>query len=257
MSALSHVPDLGLVHLHRGKVRDLFDAGDGRILMVASDRLSAFDVVMAEPVPDKGRVLTAMSVHWFDELADLVGNHLLSTRLDDLPAGARRPELDGRVMLARRADMLPIECIVRGFVAGSAWKEYRQRGTIHGISVPAGLSEADRLAEPLFTPSTKAAVGDHDENIGFDRAVELVGGDLAERARALSLEMFRRATARAEAAGFLLADTKFELGVVDVDGNGRTGRGRRGADPRLLEVLAGRGVGSRCHPAGLRQAARS
>lgn len=218
MNGFDAVPELGLSHLHRGKVRDLFDAGPDRLLMVASDRLSAFDVVMAEPVPDKGRVLTAMSVHWFDELADVVGNHLVSTRLEDLPVSAQRPELAGRVMLARRARMLPIECIVRGFVAGSAWKEYRQRGTIHGATVPAGLAEADRLPEPLFTPSTKAAVGDHDENIDFDRAVQLVGAELAEQARAVSLEMFRRATASAEAAGFLLADTKFELGLVVDDG---------------------------------------
>lgn len=219
MSTLSTVPDLGLPHVHRGKVRDLFDAGEGRLVMVASDRLSAFDVVMAEPVPDKGRVLTAMSVAWFEELGDIMGNHLLSADVADLPASAQLPELAGRVMLCRRARMLPIECIVRGFVTGSAWKEYRREGTIHGMAVPAGLVEADRLPEPMFTPSTKAAVGDHDENIDFDRAVELVGGDLAERAREASLAMYRRAAERAEAAGFLLADTKFELGLVD-DGEG-------------------------------------
>jgi phosphoribosylaminoimidazole-succinocarboxamide synthase len=221
MAVVRDVPVLGLPLVHRGKVRDLFDAGDDRLLMVASDRLSAFDVVMDEPVPDKGRVLTAMSVHWFDALADVVGNHLVSASLDDLPEPARRPELAGRVMLCRRADMLPIECIVRAFVAGSAWKEYRNRGTLHGMAAPAGLVEADRLPEPVFTPSTKAAVGDHDENISFDRAVEIVGGELAEQARDVSLEMFRRASARAEAAGFLLADTKFELGLVP-DGAGGT-----------------------------------
>ncbi len=217
MSTLRDCPDLGLPHLHRGKVRDLFDAGDDRLLMVASDRLSAFDVVMDEPVPDKGRVLTAMSVHWFEALGGIIGNHLLSTDLADLPEPARRNDLAGRVMLCRRARMLPIECIVRGYVAGSAWKEYRRDGTIHGMAVPAGLVEADRLPEPMFTPSTKADVGDHDENISFDRAVGLVGGDLAEQARAASLEMFAAASARAEAAGFLLADTKFELGLVTDD----------------------------------------
>jgi phosphoribosylaminoimidazole-succinocarboxamide synthase len=219
VSTLSTVPDLGLPHVHRGKVRDLFDAGDDRLVMVASDRLSAFDVVMAEPVPDKGRVLTAMSVAWFQELADIMGNHLVSADVADLPPSAQLPELAGRVMLCRRARMLPIECIVRGFVTGSAWKEYRREGTIHGMAVPAGLVEADRLPEPIFTPSTKAAVGDHDENIDFDGAVQLVGGDLAERARAASLAMYRRAAERAEAAGFLLADTKFELGLID-DGEG-------------------------------------
>jgi len=220
LSTLRDCPDLGLPHLHRGKVRDLFDAGEDRLLMVASDRLSAFDVVMDEPVPDKGRVLTAMSVHWFEALEGIIGNHLLSTDLADLPDGARRNDLAGRVMLCRRAEMLPIECIVRGYVAGSAWKEYRRDGTIHGMAVPAGLVEADRLPEPVFTPSTKADVGDHDENISFDRAVEIVGGDLAEQAREVSLRMFAAASARAEAAGFLLADTKFELGLVtDESGN--------------------------------------
>ena len=217
MSTLRDCPDLGLPHLHRGKVRDLFDAGDDRLLMVASDRLSAFDVVMDEPVPDKGRVLTAMSVHWFEALEGIIGNHLLSTDLADLPEGARRNDLAGRVMLCRRAQMLPIECIVRGYVAGSAWKEYRRDGTIHGMAVPAGLVEADRLPEPVFTPSTKADVGDHDENISFDQAVGIVGGDLAEQAREVSLKMFAEASARAEAAGFLLADTKFELGLVTGD----------------------------------------
>ncbi len=220
MSTLSQVPDLGLPHVHSGKVRDLFDAGDDRLLMVASDRLSAFDVVMAESVPDKGRVLTAMSAFWFEELTDIIGNHLLSTSLDSLPEPARRPELAGRIMLCRRVQMLPIECIVRGHVAGSAWKEYRHSGTIHGMSVQAGLHEADRLSKPMFTPSTKAAVGDHDENISFDRAVELIGGEMAEQVRSVSIAMFERASARAEASGFLLADTKFELGLIgEVDGD--------------------------------------
>lgn len=219
MSTLSTVPDLGLAHLHRGKVRDLFDAGDDRIVMVASDRLSAFDVVMAEPVPDKGRVLTAMSVAWFEELSDLIGNHLISADVADLPATAQRSELAGRVMLCRRARMLPIECIVRGYVTGSAWKEYRREGTIHAMAVAPGLVEADRLPEPMFTPSTKADVGDHDENISFDEAAMIVGGELAEEIRAASLAMYSRAAERAEAAGFLLADTKFELGLVD-DGDG-------------------------------------
>jgi len=214
VSTLAATPPLDLEHLHRGKVRDLFDAGDGRILMVASDRLSAFDVVMAEPVPDKGRVLTAMSSFCFDELSDVIGNHLVSTDLAALPEPARLDELAGRVMLCRRARMLPIECIVRGYVAGSAWKEYSRNGTIHHMEAPAGLTEAERLPSPMFTPSTKAEVGDHDENIAFDVAVEMVGGDVAEAARELSLAMFERASARAEAAGFLLADTKFELGFV-------------------------------------------
>ncbi len=214
MSSLSVVPDLGLPHVHSGKVRDLFDAGQGRLLMVASDRLSAFDVVMNEAVPNKGRVLTAMSAFWFAELSEIIGNHLISTSLDSLPVSAQVPELAGRVMLCKRAEMLPIECIVRGFVAGSAWKEYSQSGTIHSMAVPSGLIEADRLVAPMFTPSTKAAVGDHDENISFDSAVQLIGGDLAEQARSLSLQMYEVAAAKAEAAGFFLADTKFELGLI-------------------------------------------
>lgn len=219
MSTLASVPDLPLEHLHSGKVRDLFALADGSLLMVATDRLSAFDVVMAEPVPDKGRVLTAMSSWWFAQLADVVQGHLLSTKLSSLPEPVRRSELAGRIMLCRRARMLPVECIVRSHVTGSAWKEYRAEGTIHGMTAPAGLREADRLPEPMFTPSTKAAVGDHDENISFDRAVELVGGDMAERLRSVSLEVFARALPIAESAGFILADTKFEFGLLpEADG---------------------------------------
>jgi phosphoribosylaminoimidazole-succinocarboxamide synthase len=212
------VPELPLEHLHRGKVRDLYAVGAGRVLMVASDRLSAFDVVMGEPVPDKGRVLTAMSVFWFGELADVVGNHLVSTELADLPAPARRPELEGRFMLCRRVEMLPVECIVRGYLAGSAWKEYRELGTVHSMAVPPGMVEAERLDDAMFTPSTKAAVGDHDENISFDAVVALLGGELAEQLREVSLAMFRRASRLAEDRGYLLADTKFELGFAEVDG---------------------------------------
>jgi phosphoribosylaminoimidazole-succinocarboxamide synthase len=149
----------GLPLVYRGKVRDLYDAGDGRLLMVASDRLSAFDVVMAEPVPDKGRVLTAMSAFWFELLGDLGGNHLVSTELDALPAAARDPGLAGRIMLVRRCEMLPVECIVRGYLAGTGWQEYREAGTVCGLPLPAGLREAEQLPAPIFTPSTKAAVG--------------------------------------------------------------------------------------------------
>lgn len=207
-------PDPGLPLLHAGKVREVYDAGEGRLLLVASDRISAFDVVMAEPVPDKGRVLTAMSAFWFEQLADVVGNHLLSTSLDDLPESARSPELAGRVMLCRRAEMLPIECIVRGYLVGSAWREYRETGTVHGSPAPSGLREADRLPEPWFTPSTKAQEG-HDVNISFDDAVDLVGAEVATRARDVSLELYRRAAEWSAARGILLADTKFELGLVD------------------------------------------
>ncbi len=203
----------GLPLVYRGKVRDLYDAGDGLLLMVASDRLSAFDVVMAEPVPDKGRVLTAMSAFWFELLGDVAGNHLVSTALDALPAPARDPGLAGRIMLVRRCEMLPVECIVRGYLAGTGWQEYREAGTVCGLPLPAGLREADQLPAPVFTPSTKAAVGIHDENISFDEVVERIGGPLAEAARDLALAVYERAAAHAEARGIILADTKLEFGA--------------------------------------------
>ena len=206
-------PDLP--HLHSGKVRDIYDAGDGRLLMVTSDRLSAFDVVLREPIPHKGRVLTAMTAFWVGHLGDVLGNHLLSTDLADCPPEAQLPGMEGRVMLCRRAEMLPIECIVRGRLTGSAWKEYKQAGTMHGQPLPAGLQESSALPEPVFTPSTKAEVGDHDENITFDKAVDLVGTELATQARDASLELFGRAAAWAAERGIVIADTKFELGLVD------------------------------------------
>ena len=211
--ATTSTPDLP--HLHSGKVRDIYDAGDGRLLMVTSDRLSAFDVVLGEPIPNKGRVLTAMTAFWVEHLGDVLGNHLLSTDLADCPPEAQLPDLEGRVMLCRKAEMLPIECIVRGRLTGSAWKEYRQSGTMHGEALPAGLQESDALPEPVFTPSTKAEVGDHDENITFDKAVDLVGTELATTAREASLELFSRAATHAAERGIVIADTKFELGLVD------------------------------------------
>jgi phosphoribosylaminoimidazole-succinocarboxamide synthase len=199
--------------LYSGKVRDVYDAGADRLLLVASDRMSAFDVVMAEPVPDKGRVLTAMSAFWFELLKDVAPSHLISTDLAAFPAGAQVPEAAGRSMLCHRAEMLPIECIVRGYLSGSAWKEYRTSGTMHGQALPSGLEESAALPAPVFTPSTKAASG-HDENISFDRAVEIVGADVAEQARAISLELYTRGAAWALERGIIIADTKFELGFV-------------------------------------------
>ena len=207
--------EIPLPHLSTGKVRDIYDAGDGRLLMVTSDRLSAFDVVLDEPIPDKGRVLTAMSAFWFELLADVVPGHLISTDLADIPVDDPDPDLAGRVMLCRRAEMLPIECIVRGYITGSAWKEYAADGTMHGTRLPAGLLESVQLPEPVFTPSTKAEVGDHDENVSFDRAVDLVGREVAEQAREVSLELYRRGSAWAAERGIIIADTKFELGMVD------------------------------------------
>lgn len=204
-----------LPHIYSGKVRDIYDAGDDRLLMVTSDRLSAFDVVMAEVVPDKGRVLTAMSAFWFEQLGDVVGNHLISTDLSDCPPAAQRDDWAGRVMLCRRAEMLPVECIVRGYLTGSAWKEYKASGTIPGGVLPAGLQESAQLPVPIFTPSTKAAVGDHDENISFEAAVDIVGTEMAGRLRDISLELYRRGAAWATERGIIMADTKFEFGLVD------------------------------------------
>ncbi len=204
---------VNLPPVHSGKVRDIFDAGGDRLLMIASDRISAFDVVMDEPVPDKGRVLTAMSAYWFETLADVLPGHLISTDVSDFPPEAQTSGVAGRAMLCHRAEMLPIECIVRGYLSGSAWKEYQLRGTMHGQALPGGLRESDKLPEPVFTPSTKVESG-HDENISYDAAVELVGAELAEQARAASLELYRRASEAAAQKGIIIADTKFEMGMV-------------------------------------------
>lgn len=205
--------DLDLPHIYSGKVRDIYDAGDDRLLMVTSDRISAFDVVMDEVIPDKGRVLTAMSAFWFDHFSDIVGNHLLSTKLEDIPGGGAAG-LEGRVMLCRRAEMLPIECIVRGYITGSAWKEYQRDGTMHGVAMPTGLAEASQLPEPVFTPSTKATDG-HDENISFAAAADLIGSEMADRVRDVVLTIYRSGAEWAAERGIIIADTKFELGLID------------------------------------------
>lgn len=206
---------LPLPHRYSGKVRDVYELGEDRLLMVASDRLSAFDVVLDAPIRHKGRVLTAISAFWFEVLADVVDNHLISTDVADLPTEvvAADDDLAGRIMLCRRAEMLPIECIVRGYLSGSAWKEYEASGTMHGQVLPGGLRQSDRLPEPVFTPSTKSDL--HDENISFERAAELVGEDLARRARDVSLELYRRGAEIALEHGIIIADTKFELGLID------------------------------------------
>ena len=212
---MSELPSIDLPHVHSGKVRDIYDAGGGHLLMVTSDRLSAFDVVMAEPIPHKGRVLTAMTAFWVEHLGDVIGNHIVSTDLADCPPEAQAAELAGRVMLCKRAEMLPVECIVRGRLTGSAWKEYKGSGTMHGTPLPSGLEETAELPEPVFTPSTKADVGLHDENITYEAAVDLIGKELAEQAREASLQLFARATRWAADRGIVIADTKFELGLVD------------------------------------------
>src|SRR5689334_21252502 len=202
--------------LRSGKVRDLYAIGDDRLLLVASDRLSAFDVVLPTEIPDKGRVLTGLSRFWFSRTASIVPNHLLGAAPEDLPAemawdqDASR-ELRGRMMLCRRADVLPIEVIVRGYLAGSGWKDYQRTGAVCGIALPEGLAESERLPEPLFTPSTKAEVG-HDENIDLEEAARLVGADMAKRVRDVAIELYKFGSAVAEPAGIILADTKLERG---------------------------------------------
>jgi phosphoribosylaminoimidazole-succinocarboxamide synthase len=207
-----------------GKVRDLYRLDDDRLLLVASDRISAFDVVLPTPIPDKGRVLTGLSRFWFGETASIVHNHLVGTDPDSIgTAGGVGPEADGlgpekddlrgRMMVCRRAAVLPFECIVRGYLAGTGWKDYRATGRVCGVGLPAGLRESDRLPEPVFTPSTKAELGVHDENVAFDAVVAEIGGELAEEVRAASLALYRHGSAIAQRAGILLADTKFEFGV--------------------------------------------
>jgi phosphoribosylaminoimidazole-succinocarboxamide synthase len=203
-----------LTHLASGKVRELYDVGDGTLLFVTSDRISAFDVIMAEPIPDKGRVLTAITAFWLDRLAPVAPNHLVGL---DPPAGASDQlgsDLVGRTMVVKRAEMLPIECIVRGYLSGSAWAEYRQDGTMHGSPLPQGLRQSDRLPEAVFTPSTKATEG-HDLNINFEQAADLVGADVAKQAREICLDGYRRGADWALQQGIIVADTKFELGFID------------------------------------------
>jgi phosphoribosylaminoimidazole-succinocarboxamide synthase len=204
------------VPLHgRGKVRDIYDLGD-RLLIVASDRLSAFDVVLPTPIPDKGKVLTQLSVFWFETLRNIVPHHVLSTT--DFPArlAPYEDQLRGRAMVVRKTEPLPIECVVRGYLSGSGWKEYKATGAVCGIRLPAGLRESEKLPEPIFTPATKAQSG-HDENISFDDAAKRVGRPVAEKVRAISLEIYKRATELAASRGILIADTKFEFGLLDGD----------------------------------------
>ena len=200
--------------VHRGKVRDIYAVGDEALLIVTTDRLSAFDVVLPTPIPGKGRVLTALSEFWFERMADLVPGHIADIALEEaVPDAAERARIAGRAMVVRRLKPLPVEAIVRGYLIGSGWKDYRRTGAVCGIRLPEGLRLADRLPEPIYTPSTKAAVGEHDENIDFERTVELLGRELAGRVRELSLAIYRRAAAYAAERGIIIADTKFEFGL--------------------------------------------
>ncbi len=211
------LPELEL--LHRGKVRDMYaiPGHDDKLLMVATDRISAYDVVMDDPIPGKGRVLTRLSLFWFDLLADIVPNHLLTADVEEYPAVCHqyRDQLEGRSMLVRRTEVVPIECIVRGYLSGSFWKAYQQDTTVCGFALPPGLRESDQLPEPLFTPSTKAEQGLHDENISMARMEELVGKEQARKMADISLALYRKAAEYARDKGIIIADTKFELGMAD------------------------------------------
>jgi len=200
----------------RGKVRDVYAIGDDRLLLVATDRISAFDCILGSPIPGKGRLLTQISLFWFDLFADLTPNHLISANVAQFPAPLPDyvEQLEGRSMLVRRAEMVPIECVARGYLAGSGWKEYKVSQSVCGIPLPAGLSESAQLPEPIFTPATKAQSG-HDENISFEHAAGIVGPDLAVRLRDLTLALYHRAASYALSRGIIIADTKFEFGFVD------------------------------------------
>jgi len=213
MKTISETNFAGLTPSVRGKVRDIYDLGD-KLLIVATDRLSAFDVILPTPIPDKGRVLTQLSLFWFNLIKDVLPNHVLSATELPAPFDKFEDDLAGRSMLVQKTQPLPVECVVRGYVSGSGWKDYRATGEICGIALPAGLRESDRLPEPIFTPATKAATG-HDENISFGQAAALIGKELVEKVRAVSLEIYGRAAARAEPRGIILADTKFEFGLLN------------------------------------------
>jgi phosphoribosylaminoimidazole-succinocarboxamide synthase len=206
----------GLNLVRRGKVRDVYEV-DGNLLIVASDRMSAFDVVMDDPIPDKGKILTAISTFWFNRLKDVVENHIISVNPEEYPEQCMKfkDQLAGRSMLVKKARPLAVECIVRGYVSGSGWSEYLKKGTICDIPLPKGLPESGKLPEPIFTPSTKAEMGEHDENISFAGAVEILGKDTAEKVRDLSLKIYETGRAFAHEKGIIIADTKFEFGFID------------------------------------------
>jgi len=205
----------GIERHARGKVRDVYRI-DGKLLIVATDRISAFDYILPTGIPDKGRVLTQLSIFWFDFLKDLTPTHFLTANVSEYPEPLIpfREQLDGRSMLVKRAEMVEIECVARGYISGSGWKEYKQDGTVCGIRLPAGMKESEKLPEPIFTPATKAQTG-HDENISFEQTASLIGTDLATRLRDLTLAIYSRAARYAESRGILIADTKFEFGFVD------------------------------------------
>ena len=215
MTAAVRETNLEGLEVRRGKVRDVYDLGD-RILIVATDRISAYDVIMPTPIPDKGNILTALSLFWFDFLADVTPNHLITADVGEMPPEARAQAdvLEGRSMLCRKADVFGVECVVRGYLAGSGWREYHARGTICGIELPGGLKQCDQLPEPIFTPATKAESG-HDENISFEQAKQMIGADAATTLRDRSIAVYKKAADYARERGIILSDTKFEWGEAD------------------------------------------
>lgn len=206
----------GITLLNRGKVRDIYDLGE-TLLIVATDRISAFDVIMPNPIPGKGRILTEISRFWFEKTKSIIDNHVIATRVSDFPQILRSYEdiLEARSMIVRKAEPLPVECIVRGYLSGSGWKSYKESGTICGIELPAGLTESARLPEPIFTPSTKEELGAHDINIGFEKAAALIGRDTADKVRTTSIALYMRGVEIAEQRGIIIADTKFEFGLCN------------------------------------------
>jgi len=219
MDAMLNADIKSLKLLHRGKVRDMYEIDGAHILIVTTDRLSAFDVILPTPIPGKGHVLNAVSDFWFHKLSHIVPNHAADMTLEAaIPDAVERERVKAHAIVVKRLKPLPIEAIVRGYLIGSGWKEYQKQGSVCGITLPEGLILADRLPEPIFTPSTKAAVGDHDENIDFDSMCEIVGTDLATQVRDISLQLYKEAAAFALEKGIIIADTKFEFGL-DADGN--------------------------------------
>ncbi len=200
----------------RGKVRDIYDLGDS-LLIIASDRLSAFDVVLPDPIPRKGEVLTKISIYWFDQLKDIIGNHLISADVSEYPAACQKyaADLEGRSMLVKKAKPLPIECIVRGYISGSGWKDYKATGKISGIELPAGMKESQKMPEPIFTPSTKEEAGKHDQTIDFEKAKEMVGSKTAEKVRDAAIALYKKASDIAAKKDIIIADTKFEFGFYN------------------------------------------
>ncbi|MGQ5522242.1 phosphoribosylaminoimidazolesuccinocarboxamide synthase [Chitinimonas sp. PSY-7] len=213
MDGLTTTNLTSLKKIYSGKVRDLYEIDGKRMLMIATDRLSAFDVILNEPIPAKGKILTAISNFWFDKLKDVVPSHFTGEQPEDVVSAEDRPQVEGRAVVCKRLKPVPVEAVVRGYLAGSGWKDYKASGVVSGVTLPAGLREADKLPEPIFTPSTKAAVGDHDEPISFEQTADLIGTELAAKVRDTAIKLYMAASEYAATRGIIIADTKFEFGL--------------------------------------------